>query len=52
MTLFSAVSKEGTIAPRTGFFHNFKKKETMIRRWHAVEEDMKDSGIFFLKHPI
>ena len=30
---FSSVSLEGCVAPRTGFFYNFKKKEVVIKYW-------------------
>lgn len=37
---YSAVSKDGCTAPRTGFFHFFKPKEILIRKW-----DNDDEGI-------
>nr|CAG4637252.1 EOG090X0AVR [Ceriodaphnia reticulata] len=39
---YSSVSKEGSVAPRTGFFHNFRKKDVVIRRWEPEIEDMVD----------
>ncbi len=38
--LFSAVSKEGATAPRTGFFHDFGRGEVLARRYVAVDEDV------------
>lgn len=35
---YSAVSKEGCTAPRTGFFHYFKPREILIKKWDAAEE--------------
>jgi hypothetical protein len=44
MFLLSAASKEGHLAPRTGFFHNFQKKEVLVRQYNQSEEDISDSG--------
>nr|CAG4643412.1 EOG090X0AVR [Ilyocryptus agilis] len=41
---YSAVSKEGSVAPRSGFFYDFKKKEIMVRKWEATTEDLEDSS--------
>ena len=32
-----------TVAPRTGFFHNFARGEILIRRWRADQEEIVDS---------
>ena len=32
-----------TVAPRTGFFHNFARGEIMIRRWRADQEEIVDT---------
>ena len=33
MYLYSAVSKQGESAPRTGFFHFFKRQEVTANDW-------------------
>lgn len=35
---YSAVSKDGSTAPRTGFFHYFKKREILIKKWDNSDE--------------
>lgn len=35
---WSSVSKEGSIGPRTGFFHNFTQKEILAKRFDAQKE--------------
>lgn len=35
---YSAVSKDGSTAPRTGFFHYFKKGEIIIKKWDNSDE--------------
>ena len=40
--LFSAVSKEGQTAPRTGFFHDFRPKEVIAKRYNQVKETFED----------
>lgn len=42
---YSAVSKDGQTAPRTGFFHSFKKKEFVVKRWDDYAEDISDEPI-------
>uniref|UniRef100_A0A2L2YE17 Protein AAR2 homolog n=1 Tax=Parasteatoda tepidariorum TaxID=114398 RepID=A0A2L2YE17_PARTP len=37
---YSAVSKEGSVAPRTGFFHYFAPQEIVIKKWDAMSEDL------------
>ena len=32
-----------TVAPRTGFFHNFARGEILIRRWRPDQEEIVDS---------
>nr|CAG4640692.1 EOG090X02H9 [Eulimnadia texana] len=39
---YSAVSKDGQVAPRTGFFHFFKKQEIVAKKWVATDEDFED----------
>lgn len=38
---FSAVSRQGDTAPRTGFFHFFKRRELLVRHYNATEEDLE-----------
>lgn len=38
---YSAVSKDGCTAPRTGFFHYFKPKEILVKKWDHSEEVLK-----------
>ena len=40
--MFSAVSKKGSTAPRTGFFHNFSRSELIVRRYDSSAEDVLD----------
>lgn len=42
---YSAVSKEGQTAPRTGFFYNFKSREIVIKKWDEYLEDIKDEPL-------
>ena len=46
---WSSVSKEGSIGPRTGFFHNFSQKEILAKRFDAQKEqfvsDVSDEEI-------
>ncbi|KAK7068671.1 a1-alpha2 repression [Halocaridina rubra] len=39
---YSAVSNQGDTAPRTGFFHYFKRKELIVRHYDVAMEDLKD----------
>merc|ERR550539_1091952 len=39
---WSAVSKEGQTAPRTGFFHDFRPKEVIAKRYNQVKETFED----------
>lgn len=45
---YSAVSKDGCTAPRTGFFHFFKPKEILIRKWDNADEGILKYVFFFL----
>ena len=36
--LFSSVSKEGSVGPRTGFFHHFAQREIIAKRFDPKEE--------------
>ncbi|XP_076055423.1 protein AAR2 homolog isoform X1 [Oratosquilla oratoria] len=37
---FSAVSRDGQTAPRTGFFHHFTRKEVLVKRYDPKMEDL------------
>ncbi|CAG7724724.1 unnamed protein product, partial [Allacma fusca] len=37
---FSAVNKEGNVAPRTGFFHVFEKGQVIVRKYDPAAEDI------------
>ncbi|KAI9553869.1 hypothetical protein GHT06_019139 [Daphnia sinensis] len=37
---YSAVDKQGCVAPRTGFFYNFSKKDVVVRRWNPETEEI------------
>ncbi|XP_018333929.1 protein AAR2 homolog [Agrilus planipennis] len=37
---YSCVSKTEDIAPRRGFFHNFKKSEFLVKKWNKGKEDL------------
>ncbi|KAK4007695.1 protein AAR2 homolog [Daphnia magna] len=37
---YSAVDKQGCVAPRTGFFYNFNKKDVVVRRWNPETEEV------------
>ena len=40
--LFSAVSKEGQTAPRSGFFHDFRPKEILVKKYNVHNETFDD----------
>ena len=37
---YAAVGKSGQSAPRTGFFHYFKRREIVVKKWDAEKEDV------------
>ena len=39
---YSSVSKEGQVAPRSGFFHEFHPKEVMVKRYNTSNESFDD----------
>ncbi|GAB6025434.1 a1-alpha2 repression [Chamberlinius hualienensis] len=39
---YSACSKEGETAPRTGFFYNFKSKAVIVKKYDAGREEVVD----------
>lgn len=36
--IFSAVSSDKQVAPRTGFMHDFKAKEVLVKVWDPASE--------------
>ena len=40
---WSSVSKEGSVGPRTGFFHYFAQKEIVAKRFNTKIETFEDS---------
>ena len=40
LLFLSAVSKEGQVAPRTGFFHVFQRKELLVKQYDPNMEDI------------
>ena len=40
--IFSAVSKEGSTGPRTGFFHDFSRASLLAKRYNAQTEDIEE----------
>jgi len=39
---WSSVSKEGQVAPRSGFFHEFNSKEVMIKKYNPISESFDE----------
>jgi A1 cistron-splicing factor AAR2 len=39
--VFSAVSSEGNTGPRTGFFHDFKARELLAKRYKPEDEEFQ-----------
>ncbi|ELU14556.1 hypothetical protein CAPTEDRAFT_180519 [Capitella teleta] len=43
---YSARDKRSTqLAPRTGFFHTFSRKEVLVKRWDEAAEDINSSPV-------
>ncbi|CAL1683977.1 unnamed protein product [Lasius platythorax] len=42
---YSAVNELGELAPRIGFFHDFKKCEFLVKRWDSKEEDISSESV-------
>lgn len=42
---YSSVSNTGDIAPRTGFFHVFKKGEILVKKWDLNSEDISETSV-------
>lgn len=38
--IFSATDEHGELAPRVGFFHNFKKSDFLVKKWDKKLEDL------------
>lgn len=41
---YSVVNEFGELAPRVGWFHTFKEKEFVIKKWDVEAEDMSTEG--------
>jgi len=39
---WSSVSKEGQVAPRSGFFHEFNSKEVLIKKYNPISESFDE----------
>lgn len=46
---FSIKNIHGDTAPRSGFFHIFKRKEFLIRKWNISTEDISAEGNYIRK---
>lgn len=42
---YSSVSDYGDTAPRTGFFHNFKKSEVFVKKWDKKNECIDETNV-------
>ncbi|CAH1796636.1 unnamed protein product [Owenia fusiformis] len=43
---YSARSGRGSdVAPRSGFFYNFKAKEVLVKKWDRLQEDITSGGV-------
>ncbi|KAH1021951.1 hypothetical protein HUJ04_011433 [Dendroctonus ponderosae] len=42
---YSSVSNTGDVAPRCGFFHNFKKGELLVKKWSKLHEGVSSEII-------
>jgi hypothetical protein len=40
----SAVGRDGQAAPRSGFFHNFGKREILVKKWDKAMEGKEKKG--------
>jgi len=51
---YSAVDKFDELAPRIGFWHDFKKHEFLVKKWDTKEEDIssecKKRDLFIILH--
>lgn len=39
---YSTVSKQGSVAPRTGFFRFFSSKDLIVKKWNKTNEEIED----------
>ncbi|XP_072761899.1 protein AAR2 homolog [Anoplolepis gracilipes] len=42
---YSAANEFGELAPRIGFFHDFKKCEFLVKKWDSKEEDVSSESV-------
>lgn len=42
---YSAVNEFGDMAPRSGFFHTFKKSELLAKQWDSKESDISTESV-------
>ncbi|XP_015119378.1 protein AAR2 homolog [Diachasma alloeum] len=42
---YSAVNELGELSPRVGFFHMFKEKELLVKKWSKMAEDLDDQEV-------
>ncbi|KAL5463941.1 hypothetical protein EMCRGX_G032893 [Ephydatia muelleri] len=42
---YSAVSREGQTAPRTGFFHFFQRQEVFVKKWSPFAEELTSNDV-------
>ncbi|XP_018569913.1 protein AAR2 homolog [Anoplophora glabripennis] len=42
---YSAVSDTGDTSPRTGFFHNFKRSEVIVKKWDKKNECISSESV-------
>lgn len=42
---YSACNSDGQCSPRTGFFHNFSKREILIKKWDHQTEDISATPV-------
>lgn len=42
---YSAANDSGDVAPRTGFFHNFRPSEMLVKKWDEKLEGMSEEPV-------
>ncbi|KAK7094011.1 protein AAR2 homolog [Littorina saxatilis] len=42
---YSAIDRDKQAAPRSGFFHNFSKREILVKKWDPSIEDIKMDAV-------
>ena len=45
-----AAGKDDQVAPRTGFFHNFKQREVIVKKWDKQHEGGTTMFILIVVH--